>query len=108
LRLEDRVVVGRVDRRLHYPDLAPVGVELLRHDERQSGGDALPHLGHRLLDGDRAVGRDRDVGVEPAGGALGLRVLAQSQSKGEGKAAAAAEEGAPADLELEQLEVVHG
>ena len=108
LRLEDRMVIGGIDRRLLDLHLAPVGVQLLRHDQRQPGRDALPHLGHRLLDGDGAVGRDRDVGVQPARGGLRFGSLGKSNRNPEHQSCTAAHERTAADLEFEQLEVVHG
>ena len=66
LRFEDRMRVGRSNRRLFHHHSAPVSIEFFGNDEGQVGHDALPHLGRRGLDGDGAIGGDRHVGVEAA------------------------------------------
>ena len=97
LRAEDRVIIGGCDRRGADAHAAPVGVQLLGQDQRQGGVGGLAHLGGGRHDGDRAVGRDRDIGVEAPGGGrrgLGLRRLGLAvwrQREGQREACAARE-----------------
>ena len=53
-------VLGFISRRLYDAHALVVGFQLVGHDPRQAGADALAHFGAVDDDADRAVGRDRD------------------------------------------------
>ena len=61
---EAEVVVVAVDRREFVAHARPVGVHFLGEDHRDRGDDRLAHLGTVDAEGDRAVGRDLDPGVQ--------------------------------------------
>jgi hypothetical protein len=105
------LMIERAHRGLLDDHLAPIGIELFSHDQRQSGRDALTHLGRRRLDGDDAIRCDRHVCIEASlrrlrtGWRRGSR-SSYAKTECKGKACRAAEECAPADIEIEQCEIV--
>ena len=63
LRVEDRILERRVDRRLLDAHAPPIGVELFRDELRDGRVHALPHLGEPDDDGDAIIGCDAQVGI---------------------------------------------
>ena len=97
----DRVAVdlGVRGRRLD-PDTVPLGVELVGDDHRHGRHRALPHLGHRVDDGDDAVAVD----AEPLVRREDARSLGLGEDGVEERQPEAHDEpGADGDSALEQL-----